>query len=140
MILLFIRCITSYFFVHLFIFFFFFSSRRRHTRWTGDWSSDVCSSDLPGKMRASPGRVCPATATATADGPSRSEERRVGKECSTRWLSVHSKEGEPQLYEVPAGKHLRVHEGARLRAGDRLTEGPVTANDSNSISVTSDLI
>src|SRR6266487_6417663 len=26
--------------------FFFFSSRRRHTRWTGDWSSDVCSSDL----------------------------------------------------------------------------------------------
>src|SRR5690348_8650685 len=25
---------------------FFFSSGRRHTRWTGDWSSDVCSSDL----------------------------------------------------------------------------------------------
>src|SRR6266487_4855971 len=30
----------------IFLFFFFFSSRRRHTRWTGDWSSDVCSSDL----------------------------------------------------------------------------------------------
>src|SRR5690348_1133194 len=29
-----------------FLFFFFFSSRRRHTSWTGDWSSDVCSSDL----------------------------------------------------------------------------------------------
>src|SRR5690348_9661331 len=29
-----------------FFFFFFFSSRRRHTRWTDDWSSDVCSSDL----------------------------------------------------------------------------------------------
>src|SRR5256885_9863081 len=29
------------------IFFFFFSSRRRHTRLQGDWSSDVCSSDLP---------------------------------------------------------------------------------------------
>src|SRR5690348_17664185 len=28
------------------VFFFFFSSTRRHTRWTGDWSSDVCSSDL----------------------------------------------------------------------------------------------
>src|SRR5689334_3258645 len=27
---------------------FFFSSRRRHTRWNCDWSSDVCSSDLPG--------------------------------------------------------------------------------------------
>src|SRR6266850_7193445 len=29
-------------------FFFFFSSRRRHTRLQGDWSSDVCSSDLAG--------------------------------------------------------------------------------------------
>src|SRR2546429_2353550 len=28
-------------------FFFFFSSRRRHTRCSRDWSSDVCSSDLP---------------------------------------------------------------------------------------------
>src|SRR5256885_10007295 len=28
-------------------FVFFFSSRRRHTRLQGDWSSDVCSSDLP---------------------------------------------------------------------------------------------
>src|SRR5260370_28556335 len=28
-------------------FFFFFSSRRRHTRFKCDWSSDVCSSDLP---------------------------------------------------------------------------------------------
>src|SRR5207249_9988493 len=27
---------------------FFFSSRRRHTRSKRDWSSDVCSSDLPG--------------------------------------------------------------------------------------------
>src|SRR5690606_39422911 len=25
---------------------FFFSSRRRHTRFSRDWSSDVCSSDL----------------------------------------------------------------------------------------------
>src|SRR2546430_7015763 len=30
-----------------FVFFFFFSSRRRHTRFDCDWSSDVCSSDLP---------------------------------------------------------------------------------------------
>src|SRR5205814_2434467 len=28
-------------------FLFFFSSRRRHTRCLSDWSSDVCSSDLP---------------------------------------------------------------------------------------------
>src|SRR5215212_2455347 len=31
----------------LFLFVFFFSSRRRHTRCLSDWSSDVCSSDLP---------------------------------------------------------------------------------------------
>src|SRR5256885_3632320 len=29
---------------------FFFSSRRRHTRLQGDWSSDVCSSDLDGQI------------------------------------------------------------------------------------------
>src|SRR3712207_4803500 len=32
--------------------FFFFSSRRRHTRYWRDWSSDVCSSDLPGTLTA----------------------------------------------------------------------------------------
>src|SRR5205814_4500379 len=36
--------------------FFFFSSRRRHTRCLRDWSSDVCSSDLP------PARPCPPPA------------------------------------------------------------------------------
>src|SRR3989454_5299854 len=34
----------------LFLFFFFFSSRRRHTRLQGDWSSDVCSSDLAARV------------------------------------------------------------------------------------------
>src|SRR5690606_39849248 len=33
----------------------FFSSRRRHTRFSRDWSSDVCSSDLP--RTPPPGRV-----------------------------------------------------------------------------------
>src|ERR1039457_4770321 len=33
--------------------FFFFSSRRRHTRLQGDWSSDVCSSDLGTRQTAS---------------------------------------------------------------------------------------
>src|SRR5256885_5429340 len=38
-------------------FFFFFSSRRRHTRLQGDWSSDVCSSDLAfGDERGTPRR------------------------------------------------------------------------------------
>src|SRR5436309_8276949 len=36
-------CIWSF---RLSLLFFFFSSRRRHTRFSRDWSSDVCSSDL----------------------------------------------------------------------------------------------
>src|SRR6266516_772086 len=38
-------------------FLFFFSSRRRHTRSYGDWSSDVCSSDLAGGRLGQPGRA-----------------------------------------------------------------------------------
>src|SRR5699024_12208471 len=34
----------------LVVYCFFFSSRRRHTRSKRDWSSDVCSSDLPGDV------------------------------------------------------------------------------------------
>src|SRR5690348_17570993 len=41
-----IKCSFCWFSGVCYFFFFFFSSRRRHTRWTGDWSSDVCSSDL----------------------------------------------------------------------------------------------
>src|SRR5207247_8408813 len=41
---------------------FFFSSRRRHTRSTRDWSSDVCSSDLPVGGGRSAGRLVPAAA------------------------------------------------------------------------------
>src|SRR5437762_9265287 len=39
-------CSRLIMFLFLFDLFFFFSSRRRHTRYIGDWSSDVCSSDL----------------------------------------------------------------------------------------------
>src|SRR5688500_19777454 len=35
-----------YVMIHSLVYIFFFSSRRRHTRLQGDWSSDVCSSDL----------------------------------------------------------------------------------------------
>src|SRR6266542_4649863 len=40
----------------VFWFFFFFSSRRRHTRCYRDWSSDVCSSDLPREGAREAGR------------------------------------------------------------------------------------
>src|SRR5436305_1627341 len=66
----------------------------------------------------------PATIS-EVDGTVRFGEIKRGK----REIYVHPEEGEPQLYEVPAGKHLRVHEGDRVRAGDRLTEGPVNPHD-----------
>jgi DNA-directed RNA polymerase subunit beta' len=37
--------------------------------------------------------------------------------------------GNERIYEVPVGKHLRVHEGDYVRAGDRLSEGPVNPHD-----------
>src|SRR5207248_8956110 len=50
---------------------FFFSSRRRHTRSYGDWSSDVCSSDLKKSITA-------CVLWAEAKGKSRKEKRRFG--------------------------------------------------------------
>src|SRR3712207_7227139 len=97
------------------LFFFFFSSRRRHTRYWRDWSSDVCSSDLTmAKYVAEGARVLVATCTGGERGSvlnpamdrpevwerlpqirveemarARSEERRVGKECRSRWSPYH---------------------------------------------------
>src|SRR5439155_18507458 len=65
-----------------------FSSRGRHTRWPRDWSSDVCSSDLrPATARSKVDLPQPDGPTTTQKTPSstRSEERRVGKECRSRW-------------------------------------------------------
>src|SRR5438477_5342396 len=99
-------------------FIFFFSSRRRHTSLTCDWSSDVCSSDL--LLRSRGARLAPQSpllrvgiaevaalveeATAEpierreivrrqelADLFARSEERRVGKECTARGLECYDK-------------------------------------------------
>src|SRR6476620_12622887 len=74
---------------------FFFSSRRRHTRYWRDWSSDVCSSDLP-HATTSAARAAAAIdqwASAQQRNPTsgRSEERRVGKECRCRWPPYHEK-------------------------------------------------
>src|SRR5436853_5712136 len=95
-------CYAVYFFC--LFFFFFFSSRRRHTRCLSDWSSDVCSSDLrPSRnTRSAPTsnpwpaltwvRIlysCSAWALLSALLFLRSEERRVGKECRSRWSPDH---------------------------------------------------
>src|SRR2546426_5847527 len=90
-------------FVCMWSFFFFFSSRRRHTRLQGDWSSDVCSSDLIGVEAAGRGLESGAHAATLVAGSvgvlhgarsyllqdARSEERRVGKECRSRWSPYH---------------------------------------------------
>src|SRR5438093_13487304 len=87
----------QYFLRHLF----FFSSRRRHTRLVSDWSSDVCSSDLSRARSPAPKFHAPQTIERGSLSPtstfvscsrsafgcfsaSRSEERRVGKECRSR--------------------------------------------------------
>src|SRR5256885_12342141 len=97
--------------------YFFFSSRRRHTRLQGDWSSDVCSSDLSETLSRITDWTDRSTAILFADGAGavvlgaseepgilsthlhadghykdmlyRSEERRVGKECRSRWSPYH---------------------------------------------------
>src|SRR5205814_6187623 len=91
---------------------FFFSSRRRHTRCLSDWSSDVCSSDLIQSTMASQlgplgsfvgrsesaarqpklGENVPHTIRST-----RSEERRVGKECRARRWPAHGKETKSKI-------------------------------------------
>src|SRR5690349_22795093 len=89
------------------LYFFFFSSRRRHTRSLRDWSSDVCSSDLrvdqadadrgDALVLEPPGRRGRGLLVEGADlgagevEPARSEERRVGKECRSRWAPDHYK-------------------------------------------------
>src|SRR5690242_21307855 len=105
--------VILYFFILLF---FFFSSRRRHTRLTCDWSSDVCSSDLEvgsdtssfeqalrQSLRQDPDVILVGElrdmdtlriALRAADTghqvfSTRSEERRVGKECRSRGAPDH---------------------------------------------------
>src|SRR5215475_3620117 len=76
------------------IYFFFFSSRRRHTRFSRDWSSDVCSSDLspsPTPWGGSSRRTRRGRTSSGGRVASGSEERRVGKECRSRWSPYHLK-------------------------------------------------
>src|SRR5438270_14101744 len=70
---------------------FFFSSRRRHTMFDCDWSSDVCSSDL--RPCASPitGQARRRQSGYGTPRGRRSEERRVGKECRSRWSTKNYK-------------------------------------------------
>ena len=46
-----------------------------------------------------------------------------------REVFVTPKTGQRRTYDVPVGKHMRVHQGDQVRAGDRLSEGPVNPHD-----------
>src|SRR5437899_10719992 len=86
--------------VRLLRIFFFFSSRRRHTRCLSDWSSDVCSSDLAAVgCGAGPVARVPLRGVSRRLGrAARSEERRVGKECRSRWSPDQSKKSKIALW------------------------------------------
>src|SRR5262245_66335901 len=92
------------------VYLFVFSSRRRHTRCLSDWSSDVCSSDLlhdrhglwlcpwaqgwalPPITPEPKKSKCPTPNSGLGTFALRSEERRVGKECRSRWWPYHHRE------------------------------------------------
>src|SRR5690625_7600849 len=107
-----------------FFFLFFFSSRRRHTRWPRDWSSDVCSSDLyrfdaegdlvsardpEGHAEHYAYRHHVITERALKSGYRRSEERRVGKECRSRW-----ERGRLKKKNIRKRKDTRMHENTQM--------------------------
>src|SRR5207245_5354678 len=86
----------------------FFSSRRQHTRCYRDWSSDVCSSDLVDEATGLMGTV----------------------------IIEHKEDLHPQIvimgdkkevlasYSIPAGAHVIVEEGQKVRAGALLAKTP----------------
>src|SRR5690606_39652990 len=93
---------------------FFFSSRRRHTRFSRDWSSDVCSSDLPARRKAATFRGESAAFTVrkaeddtevfsgTADGP-----RANGDTAEQVYVADFSELQEPRSEERRVGKECR---------------------------------
>ena len=97
-----VRVLRSYSFVIrlvvIFSFFFFFKQKTAYEMCGRDWSSDVCSSDLPAALSNSDHpqisniaeiiqRVRPDILLLNEFD--RSEERRVGKECRSRWSPYH---------------------------------------------------
>ena len=79
-------------------FFFFFKQKTAYEIGTGDWSSDVCSSDLALFRYEKSMKFANISGGFGRDlnfeliekfPLGRSEERRVGKECRSRWSPYH---------------------------------------------------
>src|SRR5213596_4237685 len=101
--------------------FFFFKQKTAYEIRPCDWSSDVCSSDL-GAV-AAPARSSAASRAASNRSSteclwlcvwSRSEERRVGKECTglcgSPWLPVRQNKKKDLVYAAVRHDHDCVHE------------------------------
>src|SRR5256886_806004 len=93
---------------------FFFSSRRRHTRFDCDWSSDVCSSDLPPVGPAARGDLLRRAVSGA--------QRRGAARCDQQ-QGVSSEAGQhhraPQGHHDPAARNRVYGAGVRLRAAGK---------------------
>src|SRR5690606_39732884 len=82
--------------------FFFFSSRRRHTRFSRDWSSDVCSSDLQRRI------IIPLLFTSkTPDSRSAPDRPEIGSTAQQR-MSDGGRRLRQLLTEQVTGKPLCI--------------------------------
>src|SRR5881275_15168 len=74
-------------------YFFFFKQKTAYEIVPCDWSSDVYSSDLPVAPASRAARTTSSSSSGLSVRPGRSEERRVGKECTeqcrSRWSPYH---------------------------------------------------
>src|SRR5437762_9776662 len=86
-------------------FFFFFSSRRRHTRYIGDWSSDVCSSDLL--------RLETAEEIFYGSRPADEDLQGIAKRCSVE----HEEKARPPLSGGKPQRHLDAGRSEERRVG-----------------------
>src|SRR5690606_29906736 len=100
---------------------FFFSSRRRHTRFSRDWNSDVCSSDLPcaSPRQSRSGRGCQRTGQLRRTGHDPPRRAGPGSPCRSpagrqRLAAVHG-QTPAQLAQAPvAGTLLAIFDLQRL--------------------------
>src|SRR5690606_39285128 len=97
---------------------FFFSSRRRHTRFSRDWSSDVCSSDLDRKAVA--GHIGAAFDWAKAEGlpPTRVVAAEFG--CMRLWADCGTYLADVMDAVEERGGHWRSEE---RRGGEQDSSG-----------------
>src|SRR5207248_7573761 len=106
-------------------FVFFFSSRRRHTRSYGDWSSDVCSSDLARESHDERGLQVAELVEHAGTSRARVLERVQVEAIQLGWGFPHLDEprpvAEPEVVRwTEAGRKLR---GQAHHASDVLGEG-----------------